>query len=116
VHVGRSLNSNVSTCAVQVEVLLNESVVFFNQTAFTVCVHRRLHLLVFVSAEEVTLHGVDLFLLCDFLLLQSFVDVVLDPGKVLLGGIAKREDVFVLGHDIVLEVFVRGALTCRFAF
>lgn len=97
VDISRCFNVDITAGAIHIERHLNKTVVFFNQTAFTISTEVGLHLLIFFSAEEVTFHRVDLFLFGDFLFLEGFVDVVFDPGHVLFGGVAEREDVLVSG-------------------
>jgi hypothetical protein len=72
--------------------LNNKSVVFLNQASFSVKVQAWLDCFV-AAVKQVSLHGEDSLFLVLLHLLHCFVDIVFDPGEVLLSWVAKREDV-----------------------
>lgn len=77
------------------EMLNNKSVIFLDQASFSIKVKAWLHCLV-SSIKQVSFHCKNSLFLVLLHLLHCFVDIVFDPGKILLSWVAKGEDILVV--------------------
>lgn len=71
------------------KMLSDESSVLIDETSLTIDVNNRLSgLCTLTSGEEIALHCEDGLLLGGFHLCKGFVDIVLNPGKILLSWVS----------------------------
>jgi len=105
VHDSTRFDLNLGQSAVHNEVLSDVAVVFINEATFTIDINGGLSgLLSIVSVKEIALHSENSLFLSCLHFGEGLVNVVLNPGEVLLGGVAERKDIRLLSEHIILEV------------
>lgn len=105
VHISGSLNAHLATGTVHLEWHSNELALLLNKATLTVSINGWTSLLGGVSVvEKITLHGQNSLFLGSLDLSKRFVNIVLDPAKILLGWVTNRENVAVISHNIVFKV------------
>jgi len=58
--------------------------------------------------EELTLHRCESLLFLFLELLEGAIDIIFDPAHILLGRVAKRENIFHVRKHVIFEILIRG--------